>query len=100
MNVVEGSANASLHSLNVSGEIVQDVRYPVAGVMFSPGVRPSTPANLSAKKSLSFWVKGDGRTYQLMMFARSGGGNPVTQPFTANADWQRVSFPFRVWAIS
>jgi len=52
------------------------------------------PANLSAKKSLSFWVKGDGRTYQLMVFARSGGGNPVMQPFTATANWQRVRFPF------
>jgi hypothetical protein len=62
--------------------------------MFSPGLRPSVPANLSAKKSLSFWVKGDGRTYQLMVFARSGGGNPVMQPFTATANWQRVRFPF------
>lgn len=94
MSVVEGGANGSRHSLNASGEIVQDVRYPVAGLMFSPGVRPSAPANLSSWKGLSFRVKGDGRTYQLMMFARSGGGNPVIQPFTATADWRRVSFPF------
>ena len=41
MKVVEGGGNGSRYSLNVSGEIVQDVRYPVAGVMFSPGARPS-----------------------------------------------------------
>ena len=94
MNVIEGGANASRYSLDVSGEIVPDVRYPVAGIMFSPGIRPSAPANLSGKKSLSFWVKGDGRAYQLMVFARSGGGNPVIHPFTATATWQRISFLF------
>jgi hypothetical protein len=90
----QSGARGSGNALDVSGEIVPDVRYPIAGLMFSPGGAPSAPANLSGKKGFSFWVKGDGRTYQLMVFARSGGGNPVTQKFTATADWQRVSFPF------
>ena len=94
MNVVDGGANGSRHSLEVAGEIVPDVRYPLAGVVFSPGPRREAPANLAAKKSLSFWVKGDGRTYQLMVFARGGGGNPATQTFMATAGWQRVTFPF------
>lgn len=58
MKVVDGGVNASRYSLEVSEEIVNDVRYAVAGVAFSPGPRAFAPANLSAHNALSFWVFG------------------------------------------
>ncbi|MBV9507067.1 MAG: CIA30 family protein [Acidobacteriia bacterium] len=94
MKIVDGGANSSRYSLEVSGEIVSDVRYPVAGAMFSPGAKPFAPANLSSHKTLSFWVKGDGRTYQLMVPTAAGGGVPAIQPFVAGPDWRHVAFSF------
>jgi hypothetical protein len=94
MTIADGGSNSSRYSLEVFGEIAADVRYPIGGVIFSPGSRSSTPANLSAKKLLSFWVKGDGKTYQLMVFTHSGGGVPTIQSFATGTEWQHVTFPF------
>lgn len=94
MKVVDGGSNSSRYSLEVSGEIVSDVRYPIAGVMLSPGSHPFSPANLSAKKRLSFRVKGDGKTYQLMVFTHGGANSPAIQPFATSQEWQSVTFAF------
>ncbi|MBV9505186.1 MAG: CIA30 family protein, partial [Acidobacteriia bacterium] len=94
MKVVEGGVHSSRYSLQVSGDIAKDVRYPVAGVTFSPGPRPFAPANLSVHKALGFWVKGDGRTYQLMVTTAASGGVPAMQPFVAGPAWQHIMFRF------
>ena len=50
------------------------------------------PANLSHKKAISFWTKGDGKSYRLMIFAQSRGFQPITQWFTAGPEWRQVRF--------
>jgi len=56
------------------------------------------PANLSKKNTISFWAKGDGSTYALVVLteARSGqsGEMPAMTQFAAGPEWKQYSFPF------
>jgi hypothetical protein len=47
--------------------------------------------NLSGKSAISFWTKGDSRTYQLMLFSKSKGPLPLTKRFTAGSAWKQVT---------
>jgi imidazolonepropionase-like amidohydrolase len=60
MKVVDGGANGDKHALDISGVIDGGLPYAWAGVMWSPGSQPFVPVNLSSKKSISFFAKGDG----------------------------------------
>ncbi len=91
--VVEGGAQNSKGSLEIDGEILSGYAFPWAGAMFMPGAQPFAPANLSAKKSISFWAKGDGKTYRVMLFAASLGSIPAWQDFVAGPEWKHYSFP-------
>jgi hypothetical protein len=94
MKVVEGGASGSQHSLEISGEIASGLPFAWAGVMFSPGQQVFAPANLASKKDLTFWAKGDGRTYRVLIFTESGGRVPAQQTFTADKEWKQYTFPF------
>jgi len=94
VKVVDGGANGSKHALEVLGAIDGGLPYAWAGVMFSPGAQPFEAVNLSAKKSISFFAKGDGQTYRAMIFTTSGGRIPAQQTFTAGAEWKKISLPF------
>jgi hypothetical protein len=61
--------------------------------MFSPGQQPFTPANLSSKKEVRFWAKGDGKTYRVMIFAESRGYMPLMRTFVAGSEWAEHVFP-------
>jgi len=94
MKVVEGGANGDKHALDITGAIDGGLPYAWAGVMWSPGSQPFVPVNLSSKKSISFFAKGDGQTYRVLFFTESGGRMPSQQTFTAGSDWKKVSLPF------
>ncbi|HYL63080.1 MAG TPA: CIA30 family protein [Candidatus Methylomirabilis sp.] len=94
MKRVDGGANGSSGSLLISGNISADLPYAWAGAMFSPGTQPFQPANLSSKKAIHFWARGDRRTYRVMVFTQSGGYMPTQQTFVAGPDWKEFTFPF------
>jgi beta-glucosidase len=97
MKVVEPGADSSKGALQVDGEILAGAPFTWAGVMFTPGGSPMEPANLSSKKGISFWAKGDGKTYTLVVLtqARSGqNGMPAMTPFVAGPEWKQYTFPF------
>jgi imidazolonepropionase-like amidohydrolase len=94
MKVVDGGANGSKHSLEISGAVDGGLSYAWSGVLFSPGSHPFVPVNLSSKKSISFFAKGDGQTYRVLVFTASGGRTPAQQTFVAGSEWQKISFPF------
>jgi hypothetical protein len=93
MKVVEGGAQGTKEALQVTGKISNAVQQPWAGVMYSPGPQPFAPADLSSKKTLSFWAKGDSRTYAALLFTQSGGYMPAVQPFTPGPEWKEFRFP-------
>ena len=97
MKIVQPGAENSRGALQIDGEIVAGAQFTWAGAMFSPGSGPMEPANLSSKKGISFWAKGDGKTYTLVVLtqARSGqNGMPAMTPFVAGPEWKQYTFPF------
>lgn len=93
--VAEGGAGGSAKSLAISGELKEGFAYPWAGVMFSPGRRPMSPVDLSKFDGISFQAKGEGATYQFMMFASRLGQMPALKPFTAGPEWTRQTVLFK-----
>ena len=99
MKVVEGGANGSKGSLLITGNIDGALPYAWAGAMFSPGSAPFAPVNLSSKKQVHFWARGDGKTYRVMLFAQSRGFFPATQTFVAGPEWKEYTFPFSAFQV-
>jgi beta-glucosidase len=92
MRVVAGGANNSKGALRVTGEIVAG-KFPWSGVFFVPGSSPSDTVNLSGKKTLSFWAKGDGKNYAVAVLTEANSsGMPLLQPFVAGPEWKEYSF--------
>jgi hypothetical protein len=93
MKVVDGGAQGSAKALEIVGTIAADVPFAWAGAMFSPGGQVFAAANLSSKKELRFFARGDGQTYRVLVFAESKGRIPLEQTFVAGAEWQEHVFP-------
>lgn len=89
--VTEGGARESAYALSISGETTPDVPFAWAGAMFYPGATPFAPAGLSSKSELTFWTKGDGGRYRVMVFCPEMGQVPPEQSFVAGPEWQQVS---------
>ncbi len=97
--VVQPGADGTKGALEVTGEVIggQPIPFSFAGALFSPGSSPMQPANLSSKRGISFWAKGDGKTYTLVVLteARNGqNGPPAVTSFVAGPEWKQYSFPF------
>jgi beta-glucosidase len=99
MQVVEGGANHSKGALQVTGEIIPGSPFTWAGVLFVPGTSPIEPVNLSGKKTISFWAKGDGKTYALAVGTQSTQNQmPAIKTFVAGPEWTQYSFPLSSFA--
>jgi imidazolonepropionase-like amidohydrolase len=94
MKVVDGGANGDKHAMDISGLIDGGLPYAWSGVMWAPGPQPFVPVDLSSKKSISFFAKGDGQTYRVLVFTTSVGRIPAQQTFTAGSEWKKTSIPF------
>ena len=99
LSVIEPGAGGTKGAMQIDGEVIggQSVPFAFAGALFAPGSAPMQPANLSGKKEISFWAKGDGKTYTLVVLtaARNGSdGPPATASFVAGSEWKQYTFPF------
>jgi imidazolonepropionase-like amidohydrolase len=92
VSVVDGGASHSGKALQITGAIDEGV-FGWAGAAFLPGPAPMAPVNLSSKKAISFWTRGDGKAYQVMLLAKSRGSMPLVKGFTAGPDWAKVTLP-------
>ena len=92
--IVEGGANGSAFSMRIRGEIVPGAPWPWAGALFSPGSYPMSPANLSSKPEISFWARGKGEAYSVMLFSQSRGYIPAMKTFVASEEWEQFTFKF------
>ena len=100
MGVVSGGAQGSAGSLLITGEIAPGSNYPWAGAMFMPGSRPFGPADFSNRKNISFWAKGDGKTYRIMLFSSDTRPVPSIKSFVAGLDWKPYTLPLASFAGS
>jgi len=98
LNVIEGGATGTKHAMEVTGELVPGSPFIFGGALFSPGKAPMQPANLSKKNNISFWAKGDGGTYTLMILTEQRNGQngepPAMTTFVAGPEWKQFTFPF------
>jgi len=96
--VVEPGAAGSKGALQVTGEVVPGDPFPFAGAMFFPGTAPFQTVNLSSKKEIRFWARGDGNTYSALIMKASDAGQgdepPAMVTFAAGPEWKQYTFPF------
>jgi hypothetical protein len=95
MEIVAGGANGSPGALRVTGEVVPGAQYfNFAGVVFTPGPSPSEGANLSSKKQIAFWAKGDGGSYSVVVTTETSEGQmPPMKAIVIGPEWKEYSFP-------
>src|SRR5690554_5170697 len=95
----EGGPAGSRGALRITGEIRPGFAFPWAGTMFHPGAQPMQPVDASARSELVFQARGDGRSYQVMLFSGpSMQAMPSMQAFTAGPEWQEVRIPLAAFA--
>lgn len=88
--LVEGGANGSPGALEVTGEVRPGAQYPMAGTFFFPeGAPMEGMMDYSAKKTLSFHARGDGRRFTFMLFSGTTIGIPLMYNFTAGPEWRK-----------
>ena len=91
-----GGASTVTHAvvdgaLQVRGEVRPGFAFPWSGVMFFPAAQPMQPVDLSARGTLVFRVRGDGRTYSAMLFSGApDNAMPAVLPFVAGPEWTEV----------
>jgi beta-glucosidase len=93
MRAVDGGAEGSKGALRVTGELAPGASFLWAGAFFAPGTSVQDPVNLSGKKAVAFWAKGDGGTYAVAVASVSHGQPAVSKPFVAGPEWKAYSFP-------
>jgi imidazolonepropionase-like amidohydrolase len=94
MEVAPGGAEGSKGYLQVTGEVKEGYGFPWSGVLYSPGATMMAPVNLSARKAIQFWAKGEGQSYEVMVFTTRGGYRPAIQTFVAGPEWKQFTLPF------
>jgi beta-glucosidase len=98
ITVVEPGANGSKGALEISGEVLAGGPFLFAGALYSPSAAPMKPADLSSKKGISFWAKGDGGTYTVIVLTESRNGQsgdaPAMTTFKTVPEWKQYTFPF------
>jgi beta-glucosidase len=96
--IVEPGANSTKGALQVTGEVIPGGAFVFAGALYSPATPPMQPVNLTSKKGINFWAKGDGGTYTLIVLTESRSGNsgepPAMTTFVAGPEWKQYTFPF------
>ena len=98
MKIVQGGAKKSGQSLLITGEVAAGQEIAWAGAMFCPGKWPFAPANLSSKKAISFWAKGDGQTYAILIYTNRRGYAPAARTFVAGRGWKQFTFLLKDFA--
>jgi imidazolonepropionase-like amidohydrolase len=99
MNVTDDGANGSGKALTIAGTLDAGLQYGWSGAMWLTGKAPMQPANLSSKKEIRFWTKGDGKTYTLMLFSQAAGQRPLTTTFATTPTWTEVVIPFATLGV-
>ncbi len=93
MRLVSNGVQNGKGALEVIGTIKPGFAFPWAGVFFAPGTKAMQPMNYAKAKELVFWVKGDGRSYNVMTFSSTSAGVPPSQSFTTSNEWKEVRLP-------
>lgn len=91
---VASGAGGSKGCMQIKGTLC-DAQAHWSGVIFYPGSAPMAPANLSAKKAITFSSKGDGQLYAIMVFTATRGFVPSMLSFRSDKEWTQHRFAIK-----
>jgi ABC-2 type transport system permease protein len=97
--LVEGGARNSRGALEVTGTVGTAIPYAFVGTSFIPNPAEVTEwdkmgtMDYSNKKTLSFFARGDGHTYTVMILNPVIQGIPPMYGFVAGPEWTEVRVP-------
>ena len=94
IEIIDDGADGTARAMRVKGEVREGYLFPWAGAMFSPGSAPMQPADLSSRKGISFWARGEAGTFSFGIMAASRGFLPLSSPFGVSDEWVRHEFSF------
>ena len=83
--------------LAVQASVAPGLPFAWSSVAFMPGTTPMQPVDLSAARVVRFKVRGDGKTYQVMLMG-AASNRPSSVPFVAGKEWAEISVPFSAFA--
>jgi len=83
--------------LAVQASVAPGLPFAWSSVAFMPGAQPMQSVDLSAAKVVRFKVRGDGKTYQVMLMG-AANGRPSSVPFVAGTEWAEISVPLAAFA--
>ena len=95
LEIIPSGFDGSKGALAVAGNLRDGFSYPWAGAMFSPAASPMQPVDLSAWKAVSFRVRGDNSSGQLLVFATHLGRVPASRPFSVTPEWKEITVSFQ-----
>ncbi len=90
IEVVDGGADDSAYSLQVTGTLGEEFPFPWSGTMFLPGAQPFGPADLSSRPQLTFWAKGDEGNYRVQLICQNSGQVPPEYSFELTDEWIQI----------
>lgn len=93
ISVVDGGAAATPKALHISADLREGFAFPWAGAMAFLGSSRMKAVDLSAKKGISFFAKGNA-DIRVMLFAASLGRIPAQTTVHAGEDWTRFTVPW------
>jgi imidazolonepropionase-like amidohydrolase len=95
LNIIGNGAEGSANALLLSGSVVPShITFPWSGALYYAGQFPMQPVDLSSFEKLTFFAKGDGNRYQIMLFIVSETA-PQIQTFIAGSNWEKHEFELR-----
>jgi ABC-2 type transport system permease protein len=101
VKVIDGGANGSHGALEVTGMVKAGFIWPFAGAGFFPKDPPNRGMlDYSKFKTLSFWVRGDGKHYTCSIFSTADQNTPPSSfPFEAGPVWKQVRVPLADYVV-
>jgi ABC-2 type transport system permease protein len=101
IKVVDGGAPGSKRALEVTGTVHPGFAYPFAGAAFFPQQPAFTGMmDYSKFKTLSFYVRGDGKHYSASFFSTADRNTPPSPfPFEAGPEWKEVRVPLADFVV-
>jgi ABC-2 type transport system permease protein len=95
IRVVDGGAEDTHGSLEITGTIRPGFQWPFAGAIFMPNGPPMQGMmDYSKFKTLRLFVRGDGRKYVVTFFSTANQQSiPSSFPFETGPEWREVRVP-------
>jgi hypothetical protein len=96
VNIRTAISGSTGPSMALACDLPEAIPHPFAGANYLPGVplHKTGPVDLSGASDISFWSRGDGKTYSVAVFTQSTGGTPALRPFVAGKKWEKHTMPF------